>query len=140
AKRSRSATLTIAYSTRLGGVKPNFGSRRWSGLWPPSKPSKCMLPERAFCPLPPRPAVLPSPEPWPRPTRFLSCREWYGALSECRLLMVDSFSLALRGGLGARGVAVANVTRLAARDLRLFLHVDRGDQVLHREDHSPNLG
>ena len=67
---SRSPTLTSANSRRKGLVKPNFGRRRCSGIWPPSKPSKRMLPERAFWPLPPRPAVLPRPEPWPRPTRL----------------------------------------------------------------------
>src|ERR1700756_2642268 len=30
------------------------------------------LPERDFWPFWPRPAVLPLPEPWPRPTRFRS--------------------------------------------------------------------
>src|SRR5690349_19096111 len=30
-------------------------------------------PERAFWPLTPRPAVLPEPEPIPRPRRFLEC-------------------------------------------------------------------
>ena len=74
----------------VGVVKPNFGRRRWSGLCPPSKPSKCMLPERAFWPLPPRPAVLPRPEPWPRPTRFLRARAVAGLRS---LFSVDHGAL-----------------------------------------------
>src|SRR5690349_12038897 len=49
-------------------VKPRLGSRRWSGIWPPSKPLM-RTPERAVWPLPPRPAVLPEPEPMPRPRR-----------------------------------------------------------------------
>src|SRR5207237_5255098 len=71
-KRSRSPTLISAYSTRNGFVNPRLGMRRWIGIWPPSNPMKFMLPVRAFWPLPPRPAVLPSPLAWPRPTRFFS--------------------------------------------------------------------
>src|SRR5712692_7918659 len=57
-------------SLRANGVflKPRFGSRRWSGIWPPSKPLM-RTPERAVSPLPPRPPVLPVPEPMPRPMR-----------------------------------------------------------------------
>src|SRR6476469_662502 len=50
-------------------LKPRFGKRRWSGIWPPSKPLMA-TPARAFWPLTPRPAVLPLPEPMPRPTRI----------------------------------------------------------------------
>src|SRR4051794_36072431 len=49
-------------------LKPRFGIRMWSGIWPPSKP-KTETPERLFWPFWPRPAVLPTPEPMPRPTR-----------------------------------------------------------------------
>src|SRR5215203_873905 len=49
-------------------LKPRFGSRMWSGIWPPSKPFT-ETPERLFWPFWPRPAVLPRPEPMPRPTR-----------------------------------------------------------------------
>src|SRR4051794_22258160 len=49
-------------------LKPRFGSRMWSGIWPPSKP-QTETPERLFWPFWPRPAVLPRPEPMPRPTR-----------------------------------------------------------------------
>src|SRR6185437_7177368 len=42
--------------------------RMWSGIWPPSKPLMA-TPVRAVWPLPPRPPVLPTPEPMPRPTR-----------------------------------------------------------------------
>ena len=50
-------------------LKPRFGSRMWSGIWPPSKPA-IDTPERALAPFWPRPAVLPLPEPMPRPTRI----------------------------------------------------------------------
>ena len=32
------ARLTALYSTLVGFLKPNFGRRRWIGIWPPSKP------------------------------------------------------------------------------------------------------
>src|SRR6185295_14820456 len=53
--------------------KPHFGSRRYSGIWPPSKPTLWKPPARAFWPLCPRLAVLPQPEPMPRPSRWRSC-------------------------------------------------------------------
>src|SRR5690606_20497970 len=53
----------------FGAVKPRFGRRRYSGIWPPSYPFRA-TPERDFWPLMPRPAVLPLPEPGPRATRF----------------------------------------------------------------------
>src|SRR5215472_14413619 len=43
-------------------LKPRFGTRRCRGIWPPSKPLM-RTPERAVWPLPPRPPVLPVPEP-----------------------------------------------------------------------------
>src|SRR3970040_1653768 len=45
--------------------------RRCSGMWPPSKPRLNLYPERDCAPLWPRPACVPVPDPWPRPTRFL---------------------------------------------------------------------
>src|ERR1700677_1330694 len=61
--------LTSLRSRGDGGVKPRFGSRLCSGIWPPSKPLM-RTPERAVWPLPPRPDCLPLPEPMPRPTRI----------------------------------------------------------------------
>src|SRR3954463_2937649 len=57
-----------------GLLKPRFGSRRCSGIWPPSKPLM-RTPERAVWPLPPRPPVLPLPEPMPRPMRVRFLRD-----------------------------------------------------------------
>ena len=48
-------------------LKPNLGRRRYSGVWPPSNPSRTLPPERARRPLCPRPEVLPFPVPGPRP-------------------------------------------------------------------------
>src|ERR1700722_21040852 len=55
-------------------LKPRLGMRMWSGIWPPSKPLMA-TPVRAVWPLPPRPAVLPLPEPMPRPTRMRALRD-----------------------------------------------------------------
>src|ERR1700689_3584859 len=49
--------------------------RRCSGFWPPSKPRRGKYPRRAFWPLLPAPAVFPSFEPIPRPTRTFLMRE-----------------------------------------------------------------
>src|SRR5262249_26668225 len=65
-----SLVRTSAMSLRVGDLKPRLGRRRWSGICPPSNPTLWKPPERAFCPLWPRPAVLPQPEPTPRPTRW----------------------------------------------------------------------
>src|SRR5512147_1654 len=69
----RWATLTVWLATRNGLVKPRFGSRRYIGIWPPSKPGLVPPPVRALWPLLPLPDVLPRPEPGPRPTRL---RDW----------------------------------------------------------------
>ena len=51
-------------------VNPRLGTRRWSGIWPPSNPGFWLKPLRLFWPFSPRPDVLPSPLPGPRPTRL----------------------------------------------------------------------
>src|SRR5690242_16772439 len=48
-------------------LKPRFGMRMWSGIWPPSKPYT-FVPVRALAPFTPRPDVLPRPDDEPRPT------------------------------------------------------------------------
>src|SRR6202034_78085 len=76
ASRSR---FTTAYSVRKMLVKPRFGMRRCSGIWPPSKPRIRLDPDRDPCPLCPRPEVFPVPDPMPRPTRFLFRFAFFGA-------------------------------------------------------------
>ena len=71
AKRTKSLTLTVAQRVRNRFLKPNFGRRRCSGIWPPSKWAPTLPLLRARWPLWPRPAVLPRPVPVPRPRRFL---------------------------------------------------------------------
>src|SRR6185503_392064 len=81
--------LTTSYSTRNGLWKPRFGTRRCSGICPPSKPRLNLKPDRDFAPLWPRPAVLPLPDPWPRPIRFFGCFIPFGGrrlLSDTALL------------------------------------------------------
>src|SRR5690606_1123737 len=60
--------FTSASFSAPGLLKPRFGIRMYSGIWPPSKPPMA-TPERDFWPLTPRPPVLPLPEPGPRPMR-----------------------------------------------------------------------
>src|SRR6266545_3497979 len=70
--RARSESRTCAVSSFARDTNPRLGNRRCSGIWPPSKPTLWKPPERDFWPLWPRPAVLPRPEPGPRPTRRLA--------------------------------------------------------------------
>jgi len=51
--------FTTSYSTRNGLWNPRLGTRRCSGICPPSNPRLNLKPERDFAPLCPRPAVLP---------------------------------------------------------------------------------
>src|SRR6201986_2396144 len=92
-------------------LKPRFGRPRCSGIWPPSKPLM-RTPERAVWPLPPRPAVLPLPEPMPRPTRMRFLRE--PALSAISLSFIA-----------------------LSPYLSLFL-VDDADEMLNLCDHAAN--
>src|SRR5688572_6491559 len=63
-KRSPSVSrFTTAYSTLNGLWNPRFGTRRLSGIWPPSNPTLRLKPERDFAPLCPRPACVPWPVP-----------------------------------------------------------------------------
>src|SRR5215218_551217 len=88
--RSRRFTGWLWVRNRSNGIDffivgpRSFLSRMWIGNWPPSKRARSLLPERAPAPLWPRPAVLPYPEPSPRPTRLRGLRDPAGGLSECR--------------------------------------------------------
>src|SRR5262249_47812262 len=88
-KTSSSPTLTLATTSASGFRKPRFGRRRCIGVWPPWKCFLLMLPlERAFWPFWPRPAVLPRPEPTPRPTRVRAWVAPSGAWSLERMSML----------------------------------------------------
>ena len=84
--------FTSAKSLAKMLLKPRFGSRMWSGIWPPSKPAM-LTPERDLAPFWPRPAVLPSPEPMPRPTRTRPWRAPLLSLSSLSFMFLHSLSL-----------------------------------------------
>src|SRR5437879_1582713 len=79
------STFTTENAVPKGLWKPRFGMRRCSGIWPPSNPRRREYPARDFCPLFPAPAVLPSFEPMPRPTRTLRWRAPRGGFKFDRL-------------------------------------------------------
>src|ERR1700689_4496103 len=120
--------LISAYSTRKMLLKPRFGRRRCSGIWPPSKPLM-RTPERAVWPLPPRPAVLPLPEPMPRPTRMRFLRE--PALSAISLSFIVGFLYPWSM------IATENRLPLLGITLPLFL-VDDTDEMLNLGDNAAN--
>src|SRR5256714_6810533 len=77
----------IAYSLRKGVLllpRPRTNGKRFTRrVWPPSNARWIWPPVRAFCPFVPRPAVLPRPEPCPRPTRLSTlCEPGAGRKSE----------------------------------------------------------
>src|SRR5206468_10362353 len=76
-------------------LKPRFGNRMWSGIWPPSNPAM-LTPERDLAPFWPRPAVFPRPEPMPRPTRTRLWRAPLLSLSSLSFMIVHSLSLLSR--------------------------------------------
>src|SRR5271157_228592 len=80
-------------------VNPRLGSRRCSGIWPPSKPRFWPNPVPARCPFEPRVAVLPCPEPMPRPMRL---RAFFYPAGGRRLLRFIVYLLGAEGqGPGA---------------------------------------
>src|ERR1043166_8518361 len=73
-------------------LKPRLGMRRIKGIWPPSKPMRMELPERAVCPLPPRPLVLPWPLDSPCPSRLRRCLAPGRGFKSCkRILNCDNW-------------------------------------------------
>src|SRR5215831_1206681 len=121
--RSRFTTLSSRANMLL---KPRFGSRRCNGIWPPSKPLM-RTPVRAVWPLPPRPPVLPFPDPMPRPTRMRAVRA--PALSEISLSFM-SCSLYGRQTTDDRGRM-----RLSSVICRLFS--DYAHEMRDFGDHAP---
>src|SRR5262245_46806552 len=108
---------------RNGLLKPRLGRRRCSGIWPPSKPFTA-TPARAFWPLTPRPAVLPLPDPMPRPTRRRVLREpGRSAISESFIALSSSASLA------DHAHEVANFCDHAAGHRRVGQFLDAADLV-----------
>src|SRR3954470_2984318 len=91
-RRSRSWRLTACVCVRNGSQGIDFFMcgprslriRMWMGICPPSKLCRVFEPEREPAPFWPRPAVLPVPEPSPRPTRLRALREPGAGLRVCR--------------------------------------------------------
>src|SRR4030081_1188907 len=115
--------FTMLNSLRKILVKPRLGMRRWSGIWPPSKPRIIREPLRERWPLCPRVDVLPMPEPMPRPTRFLPEFAFFGAR------IFERFIIARRCRDVVNNASTENLLRL--HDL---------DQMRNLGDHSANGG
>src|SRR5436853_1160862 len=119
--------------------------RRCKGIWPPSKPGRWEYPLRDFCPLFPAPAVLPSFEPMPRPTRTLRWREPRGG---CRFDKVTDMLASILHGEGSRSFhhndEMAHLIYHTTNGRRVFafhdlLHTPES-QATHRCAHIPGAG
>src|ERR1700737_4288931 len=122
--------LISANSSRKILLKPRFGSRRWIGIWPPAKPLM-RTPERAVWPLPPRPAVLPLPEPMPRPTRMRFLRE--PALSAISLSFIVRFLYPWPM------ISTEDRSPLFGIMPPILFLVDDADEMLNLRDHAANF-
>src|SRR4029453_9178205 len=156
-RASRSLMLTACVCVRNGskGIDIFFvGPRRlrmrmWVGICPPSKRGRSFAPEREPAPFWPRPAVLPVPEPSPRPTRLRALRLPGAGFSVCSpksLIDLHQVSHAVHHATRLRGVLdldrvadaaqaeraqrvdLALVGPVAALDLR-HLHADSGSSA-----------
>src|SRR3954470_17012031 len=99
--------------------------RMWIGIWPPSKFTRVFEPAREPAPFWPRPAVLPVPEPSPRPTRLRALREPGAGLRECR---------PMRSSTPSPGESPRCVPFRASPSAILDLH-----EVADAVDHAPRL-
>src|SRR5579871_4186571 len=114
---ARSTRCTTCDSMRNGFVNPRFGTRRVSGIWPPSKcglfPPWPWWPDLALMPLWPLPDVLPVPDPGPRPSRLrLRCEPRAGARL-CRPIFSSDTGLLL--DLGHRHQVTDSLDHAAQR-------------------------
>src|SRR5436305_2745871 len=124
--------LMTEYSVRKMLVKPRLGKRRWSGIWPPSKPRIMCEPERERWPLWPRVEVLPMPEPIPRPTRFLLSFAFFGARRLERLRIAIVFPR-YNAGCGAD----SHMGRYTLPSGSICLS-DNADEMGNLSHHTPN--
>src|SRR5256885_11730018 len=136
ASRARYRTFTTCAGCLNGFVKPRLGMRRMSGICPPSNPGRTLPPWRAVWPLPPRPAVLPIPEPGPRPLRMRARCEPTGGFRSWSASRVTGDS-----GLGARDLGLARGFRVAFSFglgilLLPFLLRRHLDEVAHLLEHA----
>lgn len=92
-------------------VNPRFGSRRCSGIWPPSKPGLIREPARDRWPFEPRVAVFPCPEPmpWPMRLRRLEAPRGGRSVPMCVAIEVALYFLPFFAGLAALALAAFSV-------------------------------
>src|ERR1039458_3915328 len=109
-------------------VKPRFGMRRCSGIWPPSKPRIMREPVRERCPLCPRVDVLPMPEPIPRPTRLRFSVAFFGAR------MFDKFMTVFLQSASSR------LSRSWVLGVRSYDPRTETEHLFHKLDQMRNLG
>src|SRR5258706_5769769 len=139
-KSVSASTFTPCAGCLNGWVTPRWGMRRMSGIWPPSNPGRTLPSWRAVWPLPPRPAVLPIPEPGPRPLRMRARCDPTGAFRSC-----SASRCTWASGLGARDLALARGFRVAFAfgfgilllSFRLRRHLD---EVSHLLEHAAQRG
>src|SRR3990170_3264531 len=109
--------------------------RRCRGIWPPSKPGRREKPLRDFWPLFPAPAVLPSLEPIPRPTRTLRWREPRGGRKLDRFTAIFASSAASCHDLDQVANLVHHATNggsiLALYDLVQFAQTQAANGLPH---------
>src|ERR1700722_4050653 len=116
-------------------LKPRLGRRRCSGIWPPSKPLM-RTPERAVWPLPPRPPVLPEPEPMPRPMRWRGLREPGRSASSLSFIALSYYSLFRH----ARAKSFEERRRFARLGAGIHVFVDFRDvDARHKAGHDGEL-
>src|SRR5579883_480073 len=127
-----------SFSLRANGefLNPRLGSRRCSGIWPPSKPLM-RTPERAVCPLPPRPPVLPVPDPMPRPMRARFLR------APGRSEISWSFIIAVLVWPSSQRPSFCHAAAWPAHEglqrVRTLIITDHTHEVLDLGDHAANL-
>src|SRR5690349_313205 len=100
--------------------------RMWIGFWPPSKRARRLAPDRDPHPFWPRPAVLPVPEPSPRPTRLRGRRDPGVGFRLCRPIRscsaiggdLDQMPYAADHAADLRGVVVVHLVAYAAQAQR----------------------
>src|SRR5437762_626197 len=136
----RCRTFTTWAGCLNGFVKPRLGMRRMSGICPPSNPGRTLPPWRAVWPLPPRPAVLPIPEPGPRPLRMRArCEPTGGFRSWSASRVTWDLGLGAWDLVLARGFRVAFAFGFGILLLSFFIrrHLD---EVPHLLEHAAQRG
>src|SRR5262249_54846291 len=113
-----------------------------SGIWPPSNPA-IETPVRDFWPFTPRPAVLPLPEPGPRPTRMRFLVDPGRGESSLSLVIAFSLEISRRNTVPTRRRWVPPRParpggRSVGRDDGLFGH--HLHEVVHLGDHAADRG